>query len=55
MELSGKTLPVSGKPIEWAIYLSDGEFDCDYCKDDNTDACDECCDYGTLFIPKDNI
>lgn len=54
--LSGKKMTISGKPIEWAKYLSDGEFDCSRClwnEDSDRGTCDECCDYGTSFVPKD--
>lgn len=54
MKYSGKKMPISGKPIEWAKYLSDGEFNCEKCLwNGDKDACAECCDYGTEFIPKE--
>ncbi len=54
-ELSGKKMAVSGKPVEWAKYLSNGEFNCSKCKwKDDSDTCGECWDYGTEFVPEES-
>jgi len=47
---------VSGKPLTWLKFTSNGEYDCSKCVHSrDSDYCVECCDFGTLFQPKQEL